>query len=73
MKRSTCALSGAALAVIAPASAQSAQELLDARYPPHEFFDKLGMKATVAETDILGEYVLSSQVRSTAWDLAAFS
>lgn len=40
-------------------------------YPPHEFFDKLGMKATVAETDIRGEYVLSSQVWSTAWDLTA--
>ena len=39
-------------------------------YPPHEFFEKLGMKNTVAETDIRGNYVLSSQVWSTAQDLA---
>lgn len=39
-------------------------------YPPHEFFAKLGMKHTVAETDIRGEYILSSQVWSTAGDLA---
>jgi CubicO group peptidase (beta-lactamase class C family) len=41
-------------------------------YPPHEFFGKLGMKHTVAETDIRGEYILSSQVWSTARDLAKF-
>ncbi|WP_086609117.1 serine hydrolase domain-containing protein [Erythrobacter donghaensis] len=41
-------------------------------YPPQEFFAKLGMKHTVAETDIRGEYVLSSQVWSTAQDLARF-
>ena len=39
-------------------------------YPPHEFFAKLGMDHTVAETDIRGNYVLSSQVWSTARDLA---
>lgn len=39
-------------------------------YPPHEFFEKLGMDNTVAETDIRGNYVLSSQVWSTANDLA---
>ena len=39
-------------------------------YPPHEFFEKLAMKHTVAETDIRGNYVLSSQVWATAEDLA---
>nr|WP_298928795.1 serine hydrolase [uncultured Erythrobacter sp.] len=39
-------------------------------YPPHEFFAKLGMDHTVAETDIRGNYVLSSQVWTTARDLA---
>lgn len=39
-------------------------------YPPHEFFARLGMHDTVAETDIRGNYVLSSQVWSTASDLA---
>jgi CubicO group peptidase (beta-lactamase class C family) len=41
-------------------------------YPPHEFFAKLGMTHTVAETDIRGEYILSSQVWTTASDLAKF-
>lgn len=41
-------------------------------YPPHEFFAKLGMAHTVAETDIRGEYILSSQVWTTAADLATF-
>lgn len=41
-------------------------------YPPHEFLAKLGMKHTVAETDIRGEYILSSQVWTTAADLATF-
>ncbi len=41
-------------------------------YPPHEFFAKLGMAHTVAETDIRGEYILSSQVWTTARDLAKF-
>lgn len=39
-------------------------------YPPREFFAKLGMSNTVAETDIRGDYVLSSQIWSTAEDLA---
>lgn len=39
-------------------------------YPPHDFFAKLGMTRTVAETDVRGDYVLSSQVWSTADDLA---
>jgi CubicO group peptidase (beta-lactamase class C family) len=39
-------------------------------YPPREFFARLGMTHTVAETDIRGEYILSSQVWSTAGDLA---
>lgn len=41
-------------------------------YPPRELFAKLGMKHTVAETDWKGDYVLSSQVWSTARDLATF-
>jgi len=39
-------------------------------YPAHEFFAKLGMVRTVAETDWKGTPVLSSQVWSTADDLA---
>ena len=39
-------------------------------YPPAEFFAKIGMEHTVAETDYRGDYVLSSQVWSTAGDLA---
>ncbi len=39
-------------------------------YPPHEFFAKLGMHHTVAETDWKGTPVLSSQVWTTAPDLA---
>lgn len=41
-------------------------------YPPHQFFAKLGMAETVAETDIRGDHVMSSQVWSTASDLADF-
>lgn len=41
-------------------------------YPPHELFAKLGMTHTVAETDIRGGYILSSQVWTTAGDLAKF-
>lgn len=41
-------------------------------YPPHEFFARLGMKHTVAETDSRGDYVASSQVWTTAHDLARF-
>lgn len=41
-------------------------------HPPAELFDRLGMVDTVAETDWRGNYVLSSQVWSTARDLARF-
>jgi CubicO group peptidase (beta-lactamase class C family) len=41
-------------------------------YPPRELFAKIGMNHTVAETDWKGDYVLSSQVWSTAHDLARF-
>lgn len=39
-------------------------------HPPAAFFAKLGMDHTVAETDWQGDYILSSQVWSTARDLA---
>lgn len=39
-------------------------------YPPSELFEKIGMTNTVAETDIRGNHVLSSQVWTTAPDLA---
>ncbi|MXO95930.1 serine hydrolase [Erythrobacter aquimaris] len=39
-------------------------------HPPADLFEKLGMTNTVAETDWRGNYVLSSQVWSTARDLA---
>lgn len=42
------------------------------KHPPAEFFAKLGMSHTVAETDWRGNYILSSQVWSTARDLARF-
>jgi CubicO group peptidase (beta-lactamase class C family) len=42
------------------------------RHPPRAFFDSLNMHGTVAETDWRGNYVLSSQVWSTARDLARF-
>lgn len=41
-------------------------------YPPSGIFAKLGMKHTVAETDWQGNYILSSQVWTTARDLASF-
>ena len=41
-----------------------------AAHPPSELFRKLGMLDTIAETDWKGDYVLSSQVWSTAPDLA---
>lgn len=41
-----------------------------AQHPPAEFFARLGMHHTVAETDWRGSYILSSQVWSTARDLA---
>jgi len=37
---------------------------------PHQLFDKLGMTRTYAETDWHGNYLLSSQVWTTARDLA---
>ena len=40
------------------------------QHPPAELFERLGMHHTVAETDWQGNYVLSSQVWSTARDLA---
>jgi CubicO group peptidase (beta-lactamase class C family) len=41
-------------------------------HPPTAFFTKLGMTHTVAETDWLGNFILSSQVWTTARDLAKF-
>jgi CubicO group peptidase (beta-lactamase class C family) len=43
-----------------------------AAHPPADFFGKLGMTHTVAETDWKGSYILSSQVWTTARDLAKF-
>lgn len=40
-----------------------------AEHSPQEFFRSLGMNHTVAETDWQGNYILSSQVWSTAQDL----
>ena len=39
---------------------------------PADLFDKLGMAHTIAETDWKGNYILASQVWSTARDLARF-
>ena len=41
-------------------------------HPPHELFDRLDMTRTFAETDWRGNYILSSQVWTTARDLARF-
>jgi CubicO group peptidase (beta-lactamase class C family) len=41
-------------------------------HPPHAFFDSVNMHATIAETDWRGNYILSSQVWTTARDLARF-
>ncbi len=43
-----------------------------AAYPPAASFEQLGMSHTVAETDWKGSYILSSQVWTTARDLAKF-
>jgi CubicO group peptidase (beta-lactamase class C family) len=43
-----------------------------ARHPPAELFRRLGMYDTWAETDWRGNYMLSSQVWTTARDLARF-
>ncbi len=42
------------------------------RHPPSELFRRLGMNDTWAETDWRGNYMLSSQVWTTARDLARF-
>jgi len=42
------------------------------RHPPAELFRRLGMHDTWAETDWRGNYMLSSQVWTTARDLARF-
>ncbi len=52
--------------------AVKAVEMTFAAHPPAEFFARLGMHHTVAETDWQGDYVLSSQVWTTARDLAKF-
>ncbi|MEG2498331.1 serine hydrolase, partial [Brevundimonas sp.] len=39
-------------------------------HPPAAFFDRLGMTRTYAETDWRGNYILSSQVWTTARDLS---
>lgn len=47
----------------------------DVRYrlfPQNALFAKLGMRHTVAETDVRGDYILSSRVWTTARDLARF-
>ena len=41
-----------------------------ADHPPADLFARIGMEHTVAETDWAGDYILSSQVWSTARDLA---
>lgn len=41
-------------------------------FPQKELFDRIGMTRTVAETDWQGNFILSSQVWSTARDLARF-
>ncbi|MFT4895541.1 MAG: CubicO group peptidase (beta-lactamase class C family) [Devosia litorisediminis] len=51
-------------------AAVKAIEMTFADHPPARFFAKLGMHDTVAETDWRGDYILSSQVWSTARDLA---
>ncbi len=51
------------------AAVMAIDETFDA-HPPVELFGKLGMTATVAETDWQGGYILSSQVWSSARDLA---
>ena len=43
-----------------------------AEHPPADLFSDLGMTHTIAETDWQGNYILSSQVWTTARDLARF-
>jgi len=51
------------------AAVQAIEHTFEA-HPPAELFEQLGMDHTVAETDWQGNYILSSQVWSTARDLA---
>lgn len=51
------------------AAVKAIEETFEA-HPPAEFFAKLGMDHTIAETDWQGNYVLSSQAWTTARDLA---
>ncbi len=51
------------------AAVQAIEHTFEA-HPPAELFEQLGMHHTVAETDWQGNYILSSQVWSTADDLA---
>ena len=53
------------------AAVQAIMPALEAN-PPAALFAKLGMTHTVAEIDWRGQYILSSQVWSTARDLARF-
>jgi len=43
-----------------------------ATHPPRDFFARVSMHSTIAETDWRGNYMLSSQVWATARDLARF-
>ncbi|MEM9988825.1 MAG: serine hydrolase, partial [Pseudomonadota bacterium] len=52
------------------ASLPDHQAYLD--YPYQALFDKIGMHNTFAETDAYGNYVMSSQVYTTARDLSRF-
>lgn len=56
------------LAVLGVLSEPGAREAVE----PNALFDRLGMTHTVAETDWRGDYMLSSQVWTTARDLARF-
>ncbi|WP_340589251.1 serine hydrolase [Erythrobacter alti] len=51
------------------AAVQAIEHTFEA-HPPAKLFELVGMDATVAETDWQGNYILSSQVWSTAGDLA---
>lgn len=53
-------------------AAIAAIEFTFAEHPPAAFFKQLGMRDTTAETDWQGNYILSSQVWTTARDLATF-
>ena len=55
--------------LIAVLKAQEFQRKAGSDVHPHQLFDKLGMTRTYAETDWQGDYILSSQVWTTARDL----